>query len=120
MTIDDINKLFETIRIECQKYVLDTSKTYQQSSERILNAASLLFNDAVVTRLQKSGNGKLTHLSFNKICEIIQKMHVIILESDSLADKEDDVRKLFKYYNLDPNQFLVCHEWKGNFIENIN
>lgn len=119
-TIRELETMHQGIYNECQQTIYYPPKEYQESSCRILNAATILYNEAICVLRNRAECGVKTKLSLNQICELMQKMCDVLKKTIIVPEKEDEIKKLFKEVHLNPGNFLVLDEWEDKFLERVN
>ena len=115
--ITNIEQIYDTITYQCQEYLFYPPNNYKLTTEKIQNAASMLFFDAMIIFNNELEYGKKSNLSLAQITELLKNIRDILSEPDMLIEKEDKIRAMLKEYNLDPKKFLKNNEWDGNFID---
>ena len=117
--IKQIENLREQICDECQSGMYYPPKEYQESSQRIFNAATILYNESLCVYRDKSKCGKKTKLSLSQLINVLRKICEILQQAENWITKESLVKNVLEENCVAPKDFLKLDEWQGNFIENL-
>lgn len=119
-TIRELETMHQGIYNECQQTIYYPPQEYQESSYRILNAATILYNEAICVLRNHAECGVKTKLPLNQICELMQKMYGVLKKTIIVPEKENEIKKLFKEVHLNPGNFLILDEWEDKFLDRVN
>lgn len=114
---DKIEKIHEMICNECQSALYYPPKDYQECSQRILNASTLLYNEALNTPSQ--GKGVKTNLSLQNLTDLLYKIYKILQNSEIWPLKEQEIKEVLKNNRLIPEHFLTLDTWQDGFVERL-
>lgn len=112
--INEIEKIHQYIQCGCQEYLSDLSIDSKLCSQRIGNAAEILYNDAA--RLARKEDSKLG-LSLKLIANILNQIFDTLQSSLTLTGKEKQIADILRKYNLNPDQLLILNKWNDNVLK---
>ena len=112
-----IEHIYKIIRSECDDNLYSPFQDCQQSCQRIINATTILLNDAACITRNKLPSAPKTNLSLDEIEQLFRSMLEIILIPDNITSKELKIKKLLVKNNLQPNILLFNDTWSGNFFD---
>lgn len=112
-----IDHIYENIRLECLDSMFYPPEDYQNSSLRIHNASTLLYIDATQIYNDKEKFGKRSKLNLEQIAVLLRKIWKILDKSETMPEKEDEVKNILDEENLVAEDYLISYQWDGKFIE---
>jgi len=118
--IKQIENAYRSICNECEEIIYYPPQEYRESSVRIINASTILYNEALRLFRDNSEQGAKTKLSLSQIGEVMQKTRIIMQKTTIIGQKEKEIEQIFQNVKLNPHKFLILDEWNGEFIENLN
>ena len=117
--ISELEQLHEQICDECQSGLYYSPKEYQESSRRIFNAVTLLYNESVRVYKDKIKNGKKTMLTFDQLVKVLHQIYEILQQTENWTTKENLVKNILEQNNITSKDFLKLDTWQGDFIEQL-
>ena len=115
--IESINYIYESIHLECFDSLFCLPEDYQNSSLRIHNASTLLYLDATQMRGNKDKCGKKSKLNLEQIAIVLLKIWRIMNKSETIPEKENEVKNILDEQNLAAEEYLISDPWDGQFVE---
>lgn len=117
--IDKLEQLHEQICDECQEGLYYPPKEYQESSQRIFNAETMLYNEAIRIYRDKSKQGKITKLTLNQLVKVMSKIYEILRQAENWKNKESMIKDILEKNNMASANFLKLDSWQGDFLESM-
>lgn len=117
--IKEIEQLHEHICDECQNGLYYPPKEYQESSRRIFNAATILYNESICVYRDKAEYGKKTKLSLKELVNLLHKICEILQQAENWITKEVLVKNTLEQNNIASKDFLKLDTWQGDFVEKL-
>lgn len=115
--IESINFIYENIHLECTDSLFYPAENYENSSIRIHNASTLLYLDATQMGSNKDKCGKRSKLKLEQIAIVLLKIWRIMNKSETIPEKENEVKNILDEQNLVAEDYLIIDPWEGKFIE---
>lgn len=117
--IKEIEQLHEQICDECQDGMYYPPKEYQESSQRIFNAATILYNESLCVYRDKVKCGKKTNLELNQLINLLRKISEILQRAENWITKESLVKNILEENRVASENFLKLDVWQGDFVEKL-
>ena len=110
----NIQNLCDNIRSICSDNLCSPFADCRESCERILNATSILLNDATVLQ---NKTDSISQRSTAEIAILLQNILTLLSDTDNIVNIEAKIANLFVNNNINPQNLLFIPPWSGDFLQ---
>lgn len=108
-----IQNLCDNIRSACSDNLCSPIKECSESCQRILNATSILLNDAIIIQNKEKS---VSNCSVDEIASILQAILILLSDTDNIINIESKIANVLVNYNISPNTLLFLPPWNNDFF----
>lgn len=104
--LTSLEQMRDEIYDECQRSAFASPREYRQCCGRILNAATILYEDTLGAIEHNSETGAKTKLPLFDLIELQQKVLSVLQEPESILNKEKMMQEYFAKQNVPPKNYF--------------